>query len=82
MATATKLKLHTMLGNYPITKPLKGGAVRSDLVDFDSARGIVKFKSDVTFSPGSSELTGQARTGISRFSVRPSRVNGPPSLPS
>ena len=35
MATATKLKLHTMLGNYPITKPLKNGAVRSDLVDFD-----------------------------------------------
>ena len=35
MATATVLKLHTMLGNYPITKPLKSGAVRSDLVDFD-----------------------------------------------
>ena len=35
MATATKLKLNTMLGNYPITKPLKSGAVRSDLVDFD-----------------------------------------------
>ena len=35
MATATKLKLHTMLGNYPITKPLKNGAVRSDLADFD-----------------------------------------------
>src|SRR5262245_20017239 len=35
MATATKLKLHTMLGNYPITKPLKSGTVRSDLVDFD-----------------------------------------------
>ena len=27
MATATKLKLHTMLGNYPNTKPLKTGAV-------------------------------------------------------
>src|SRR5215469_10751668 len=35
MVTATKLKLHTMLGNYPITKPLKSGAVRSDLADFD-----------------------------------------------
>jgi len=35
MATATKLKLHTMLGNYPNTKPLKSGAVKSDLVDFD-----------------------------------------------
>jgi 4,5-dihydroxyphthalate decarboxylase len=37
MATATKTKLHTMLGNYPNTKPLKSGAVRSDLVDFDFA---------------------------------------------
>src|SRR6202043_663300 len=37
MATPTKLKLHTMLGNYPNTKPLKSGAIRSDLVDFDFA---------------------------------------------
>lgn len=35
MATATKIKLRTMLGNYPNTKPLKSGATRSDLVDFD-----------------------------------------------
>lgn len=35
MATAAKVKLHTMLGNYPNTKPLKSGAVHSDLVDFD-----------------------------------------------
>src|SRR5580700_10565275 len=37
MATATKLKLHTMLGNYANTKALKSGAVHSDLVDFDFA---------------------------------------------
>jgi 4,5-dihydroxyphthalate decarboxylase len=37
MTTATKLKLHTMLGNYPNTAPLKNGAVRSDLIDFDFA---------------------------------------------
>src|SRR3984885_5053228 len=37
MATATKLKLHTMLGNYANTKPLKSGALKSDLVDFDFA---------------------------------------------
>src|SRR6202051_517929 len=37
MATATKLKLHTMLGNYANTKPLKSGAIGSDLVDFDFA---------------------------------------------
>jgi 4,5-dihydroxyphthalate decarboxylase len=35
MTTATKLRLRTMLGNYPNTKALKSSAVRSDLVDFD-----------------------------------------------
>ncbi len=38
-----------------------------DLVDFDAARGIVKFKSDVTFSPGSAEVTPKAKEAISRF---------------
>jgi 4,5-dihydroxyphthalate decarboxylase len=35
MAPAIKLKLHTMMGNYPNTAPLKSGAVRSDLIDYD-----------------------------------------------
>jgi 4,5-dihydroxyphthalate decarboxylase len=35
MSTATKLKLHTMMGNYPNTAPLKSGAVKSDLIDYD-----------------------------------------------
>ncbi len=35
MATATKL--HTMMGNYPNTAPLKSGAVKSDLIDYDFA---------------------------------------------
>src|SRR5260370_36888020 len=35
MATATKFKLHTILGNYANTKPLKSGAIRSDLFDFN-----------------------------------------------
>jgi 4,5-dihydroxyphthalate decarboxylase len=35
MPTTTKLTLQTMLGNYPNTKALKSGAVRSDLIDFD-----------------------------------------------
>ncbi len=39
----------------------------SDLVDFDSARGIVKFKSDVTFAPGSSEITPKAKDVLQRF---------------
>ena len=37
------------------------------LVDFDSARGMVKFRSDVTFATGSAEVTDQAKTAISRF---------------
>ncbi len=38
-----------------------------DLVDFDSAKGIVKFKSDVTFSPGSAEVTPNAKQAVGRF---------------
>lgn len=38
-----------------------------DLVDFDSARGIVKFKSDVTFNTGSAEVKPEARQAIARF---------------
>ena len=38
-----------------------------NLVDFDSARGLIKFKSDVTFSPGSDVVTEQARPVIDRF---------------
>jgi chemotaxis protein MotB len=39
-----------------------------DLVDFDSARGIVKFKSDITFASGSAEVTPKAKDAIVRFS--------------
>lgn len=35
MTVATKLKLHTLLGNYPNVAALKKGDVRSDLVEFD-----------------------------------------------
>jgi chemotaxis protein MotB len=38
-----------------------------DLVDFDANRGIVKFRSDVTFAPGSAELQPNARQAIARF---------------
>jgi chemotaxis protein MotB len=38
-----------------------------DLVDFDAARGIVKFKSDVTFATGSSDIQPKARDAIARF---------------
>ena len=38
-----------------------------DLVDFDSIKGIVKFKSDVTFAPGSAEVTANAKQAVGRF---------------
>jgi chemotaxis protein MotB len=40
-----------------------------DLVDFDSARGIVKFKSDVTFAVGDATLTPKAKDVIARFAT-------------
>ena len=48
---------------------LKGfAAAYPNLVEFDSTRGIVKFKSDVTFSPGSAILTPTAASAIDQFS--------------
>ena len=38
-----------------------------DLVTFDPDRGIVKFKSDVTFQSGDAELTPDAKSVIDRF---------------
>lgn len=40
-----------------------------DLVDFDAARGIVKFKSDVTFGVGDATLTSNAKTVIDKFAT-------------
>jgi chemotaxis protein MotB len=40
-----------------------------DLVEFDASRGIVKFKSDVTFATGDAELTAKAREVIARFAT-------------
>jgi chemotaxis protein MotB len=38
-----------------------------DVVDFDAARGIVKFKTDFTFATGSDALTDKAKQAITRF---------------
>lgn len=40
-----------------------------DLVDFDAARGIVKFKSDVTFAVGEATLQPKAKDVINRFAT-------------
>jgi chemotaxis protein MotB len=42
-------------------------AQNPDLVDFDSARGIVKFKSDVTFAVGDATVTPKVKDVIGRF---------------
>ncbi len=42
-------------------------AQNTDLVDFDRARGIVKFKTDFTFATGSDQVTEKAKTALSRF---------------
>ncbi len=52
----------------PLTNVLNEfAAANPDLVDFDAARGIVKFKSDVTFAPGSSDVNDRALSAIHRF---------------
>jgi chemotaxis protein MotB len=38
-----------------------------ELVDFDAARGIVKFKTDFTFATGSDVVTEKAKQAIARF---------------
>ncbi len=38
-----------------------------DLIEFDSARGIVKFRSDLTFATGDATLTPKAKDVITRF---------------
>ncbi|MDP9173842.1 MAG: OmpA family protein [Planctomycetota bacterium] len=60
------------LGGSALPQPLTNALTEfananSDVVDFDAARGIVKFKSDVTFAPGSTEVSGKATSAIERF---------------
>ena len=49
-----------------------------DLVDFDAARGVVKFKSDVTFAVGDATLNPRAKEVITRFAsiLNSSQANG------
>ena len=51
-----------------LTNELSAFAAQNpDLVSFDPDRGIVKFKSDVTFAPGSAVVTDKAKVAIDRF---------------
>lgn len=52
-----------------LTNELSAFAAQNpDLVSFDAQRGIVKFKSDVTFASGSADVRPQAKEAIGRFS--------------
>ena len=54
----------------PLDSKLKEFAAQNpDLVDFDSARGIVKFKSDVTFAVGDATVTAKVKDVIGRFAA-------------
>jgi len=67
-------KLGTALP-IPLTNDLTAFAqANPDLVEFDSARGIVKFKSDLTFALGSADVKPEAKSAIARFAQI---LNGP-----
>jgi len=52
----------------PLNNALQAFATQNpDLVDFEPSKGIVKFKSDVTFTPGSADVTPAAKQAIGRF---------------
>jgi chemotaxis protein MotB len=52
----------------PLSNELKTFAEQNpDLIEFDAARGIVKFKSDVTFAVGDATVAPKAREVLSRF---------------
>lgn len=60
MGTALPAALSNELERFAAENP--------DLVEFDAKRGIVKFKSDVTFASGDATLTAKAKEVLSRFS--------------
>jgi len=60
------------VGSQALPAPLSNAlssfaAANPDIVDFDAARGVVKFKSDVTFATGSADVNDRAREVIQRF---------------
>ncbi len=59
----------------PLNNELKAlAAANSDLIEFDEARGVVKFKSDVTFDVGDASLKPKAKEIITKFAAI---INGP-----
>jgi len=56
-------------GTAALTSELTEFATNNgDVLSFDSERGMIKFKSDVSFAPGSVELTAKATEAITKLS--------------
>ena len=54
----------------PLSNALSDFAAQNpDLIEFDAARGVVKFKSDVTFAPGDATVTPKAKDVLGRFAT-------------
>jgi chemotaxis protein MotB len=84
-------KYEDMLNRPPQVVELGGGALppalsntltefaneNPDIVTFDPARGVVKFKSDVTFASGSTDLNERAVETLQRFA---SILNSPEAI--
>jgi chemotaxis protein MotB len=52
----------------PLSNALSAFAAQNpDLVEFDASRGVVKFKSDVTFPVGNATVTPKAKEVLGRF---------------
>ena len=55
---------------FALTNELTAFAAQNpDQVEFDASRGLVKFKSDFTFSQGSAELVPEAKGAIARLAT-------------
>jgi chemotaxis protein MotB len=66
--------LNRPMGSSPLPQELSNtldtfASQNPELVEFDAARGIVKFKSDVTFASGDATVTPKAKEVLAKFST-------------
>lgn len=66
--------LNRPMGSSPLPQELSNtleafASQNPELVDFDAARGIVKFKSDVTFASGDAAVTPKAKEVLAKFAT-------------
>jgi len=65
-AQAVERGLAPLPGNL-VAELTSFAASNKDFIEFDSSRGIIRFKSDVSFGPGSADLTPKAKTAIEKL---------------